>query len=422
MANFSPKLYKAASQADVLPVSKERSSAAFESPVFEEYLAKNDIAGYMTALWKGVPARDAESMRVLFYLSVKAEELDNAADLLDMLLDMEDEYAVCFWHFMDIQYEMMEKGGTRDMDQMLSAFKLSLVLGDATYLDAYPDYPSLLHRFGDHENTLLRAYINNVGRQEEPAESDEVQQIVLKDCAPEDKKEYWRSLYRRSDCSSNQIGIYHDAKAYAGKGDPYAMFIVGYLLNRGIKTKYSNPNVTLLEVDHQKALPWLKQAAEAGIVEACWETACSLSEAWYVPTDEGQKPEIRKYIEMGAEKDDPDCLEWLYKNAEDDSQRFAYLVRLADKHRTHKYTLELAKWYEEGKGCEKDEKKAFELAEYVYKHSSISPYDSSYENAVRLLCRYLREGIGCEKDPLRAADIRSAYDSEEDDMMELLSR
>jgi len=72
MANFSPSLFKAASQAEVMPVSKERSDAPFESPVFEEYLAKNDIAGYMTALWKGVPARNAESMRVLFYLSVKA--------------------------------------------------------------------------------------------------------------------------------------------------------------------------------------------------------------------------------------------------------------------------------------------------------------------------------------------------------------
>lgn len=422
MANFSPKLYKAASQAEVLPVSKERSSAAFESPVFEEYLAKNDIAGYMTALWKGVPARDAESMRVLFYLSVRDEEIDNAITILDMLMDMEDEYALSFWYHFDPLYEDMVKNDRKDLDELQQAFDSSLAKGDITYRELYPDYRSLFTRFGDTELTLLRAYINNVGRQEEPAESDEVQQIVLKDCAPQDKKDYWQSLYRRSDCSSNQIGIYSDATQYAQQGDPYAMFIVGYLLNRGIRTKYSNPNITLLEVDHQKALPWLKRAAEAGIVEACWETACSLSEAWYVPTDEGQKPEIRKYIEMGAEKDDPDCLEWLYKNAEDDSQRFAYLVRLADKHRTHKYTLELAEWYEQGKGCDKDEKKAFELAEYVYKHSSISPYDSSYENAVRLLCRYLREGIGCEKDPLRAADIRSAYDSEEDDMMELLSR
>ena len=422
MANFSPSLFKAASQAEVMPVSKERSDAPFESPVFEEYLAKNDIAGYMTALWKGVPARNAESMRVLFYLSVKAEELDNAADLLDMLLDMEDEYAVCFWHFMDIQYEMMKKGGTRDMDQMLAAFKLSLVLGDATYLDVYPDYPSLLHRFGDHENTLLRAYINNVGR-EEPEVSVQPSAISVQPCAPEDKKEYWRSLYRRSDCSSNQIGIYHDAKAYAEKGDPYAMFIVGYLLNRGIKTKYSNPNVTLLEVDHQKALPWLKQAAEAGIVEAYWETACALSEAWYVPqTDENRLEEKLKYIRMGADQDDPDCLEWLYKYSKDEHEQFKYLVRLADKYKTHEYTLELAKWYEEGKGCKRDEKKAFELAEYVYKHSSISPYDSSYEDAVYLLCRYLRNGIGCEPDPSRAADIRSSYESEEEDMMELLSR
>jgi hypothetical protein len=421
MANFSPKLFKAASQAEVLPVSKERSDEPFESPVFEEYLAKNDIAGYMTALWKGVPARDAESMRVLFYLSVKAEELDNALDILDMLLDMEDEYAVCFWHFMDIQHVMMEKAGTRDMDQYQAAFNLSLVLGDATYMDCYPNYKSLLHRFGDHETTLLRAYINNVGRIVEPKLPEE-KEIEITPCAPQDKKDYWKSLYRRSDCSSNQIGIYHDAMSYAEKGDPYAMFIVGYLLNRGIRTKYSNPNVTLLESDHEKALPWLKRAAEAGITEACWETACALSNAWYVPmTVEDKMEEKIKYIKMGAEKDDPDCLEWLYKYSKDEHEQFNYLVRLADKYKTHEYTLELAKWYEEGKGCEKDEKKAFELAEYVYRHSSISPYDSSYEDAVSLLCRYLRDGIGCEPDPSRAADISSAYESEEDDMMELLS-
>lgn len=418
MANFSPSLFKAASQAEVMPVSKERSDAPFESPVFEEYLAKNDIAGYMTALWKGVPARNAESMRVLFYLSVKAEELDNAADLLDMLLDMEDEYAVCFWHFMDIQYKMMEKGGTRDMDQMLSAFKLSLVLGDATYLDAYPDYPSLLHRFGDHENTLLRAYINNVGRQQEPENTND--EIVINPCVPEEKKNYWRGLYRRDDCSSNQETIYREALEYAKQGDPFAMYIVGYLLSHGIRTKYSNPTVTILEPNKQKALPFLRRAADAGVTEACWEAASIL----FDKEAEESKALGWQYVEKGAEKDDKDCLRGMIRRyeGEDDTKAFSYLVRLAAQKSTHEQKLKLARWYETGRGCEKDEKKAFELVEYVYNNSSASPYDSSQEDSVGMLCRYLREGIGCEPDPERADRIYRWYQDDEDRMWELLSR
>ena len=421
MANFSPSLFKAASQAEVMPVSKERSDAPFESPVFEEYLAKNDIAGYMTALWKGVPARNAESMRVLFYLSVKAEELDNAADLLDMLLDMEDEYAVCFWHFMDIQYKMMEKGGTRDMDQMLSAFKLSLVLGDATYLDAYPDYPSLLHRFGDHENTLLRAYINNVGRQNDLSTFNfQLSTFPINPCVPEEKKNYWRGLYRRDDCSSNQETIYQEALEYAKQGDPFAMYVVGYLLSHGIRTKYSNPTVTILEPNKQKALPFLRRAADAGVTEACWEAASIL----FDQGDEESKALGWQYVEKGAEKDDKDCLRGMIRRyeGEDDTKAFEYLVRLAAQNNTHEQKLKLAGWYENGRGCEKDEKKAFELVEYVYNNSSASPYDSSQEDSVGMLCRYLREGIGCKPDPERAGKIYRWYQDDEDRMWELLSR
>ena len=65
MTNFSPELHKAASGAKSLPISKARSDEPFETPVFEDYLANNDIAGYMTALWKGAAARDIESLRYL---------------------------------------------------------------------------------------------------------------------------------------------------------------------------------------------------------------------------------------------------------------------------------------------------------------------------------------------------------------------
>ena len=80
------------------------------------------------------------------------------------------------------------------------------------------------------------------------------------------------------------------------------------------------------------------------------------------------------------------------------------------------------RWCEEGRGCEKNEKKAFELAEYVWSHSSASPYDSSQEDSVDLLCRYLRNGIGCEPDDERAGRIYRDFRDDEDRMYELLTR
>jgi len=419
MANFSPELYKAASGATSQPINKARTDEPFETPVYEDYAAKGDLTGYMNALWRGAAARDVECLQVLIYLAIKSHEPEDALDLMAMLLEREDEGMLSLAEKL---YHIVQdaKKWPKEIYEDEKKYKAKLAIEFENAL-CQPGTPDSL--FNDAEPTLLRAYINNVGRQPEVEAPKEDEEIEIRNLVSQERKDYWRGLYYRSDCCSNQEAIYHEALGYAKQGDPYAMFIVGYLLNRGIRTKYSNPNITLLESDHDKALPWLKAAAEAGITEACWETACALSNAWYVPeTDEDKMEEKIKYIKTGAEKDDPDCLEWLYKYSKDEHERFTYLVRLADKYKTHEYTLELAKWYEEGKGCEKDEKKAFELAEYVYRHSSISPYDSSYEDAVSLLCRYLRNGIGCEPDPARAADIRDSYESEEDDMMELLSR
>lgn len=381
MALFSPKLFKAASGAKVMPVSGKRTNEPFESPVYEDYLAKNDIGGYMTALWKGVAARDIESMRVLFFLSVEAEEPENAFALLKMLKEAGDDFGL-----------------------------------------AQVEFTLMIPRFGNNEPALLRAYITNVGREVEDATPEEEEQPEFKDCAPQDLKDEWRGLYHRDDCSANQMSIYNEALPYAKQGDPYAMFIVGYLLNRGIKTKYSNPPVIMLEVDHQKAATWLRRAAKAGIDKACWEAACALSEAWYVPDSNGENPEIRQFIEMGAKKNDPACLEWLFKNTKEDKERFEYLERLAEAYRTYQYEIELSEWLAEGKGCEKDEKRAYELADHVYRHTEVSPYDDSHEKAAKLLARYLENGIGCEPDPDRARDIRRGLSSDWDDMMELLSR
>ncbi|MBO4518477.1 MAG: sel1 repeat family protein, partial [Paludibacteraceae bacterium] len=128
--------------------------------------------------------------------------------------------------------------------------------------------------------------------------------------------------------------------------------------------------------------------------------------------------------EKGAEKNNKDCLLCLFRHYEDkdDVKAFSYLVRLADLYHTHEYTLQLARWYEEGRGCEKNEKKAFELAEYVYKHSSSSPYDNSHEDSVDLLCRYLKNGIGCKPDYERAIRIQREFKDDEDRMWELLTK
>ena len=387
MSNYSPELYKAASGAKSLPINKERiNDPSFVTPVYEDYAAKSDISGYMAALWKGAAVRDIECLQVLIYLAVKAHEPKDALDLIDMLRETGDKAMI-------------------DISE-----KLCQIVQDEK---KWPD-----NIFDAAEPALLRAYLNNVGRQSNPEAPNE--EIPINNCVPEETINYWRGLYRRDDCSSNQEAIYHDALSYAQKGDPFAMYIVGYLLKHGIRTKYSNPNVTLLEADHDKAYPWLKRAADADIPEACWETTSIL----FSKKDPNSEALGWKYVEKGAEKNNKDCLLCLFRHYEDkdDVKAFSYLVRLADLYHTHEYTLQLARWYEEGRGCEKNEKKAFELAEYVWKHSSASPYDNSHEDSVDLLCRYLKNGIGCKPDYERAIRIQREFKDDEDRMWELLTK
>ena len=387
MSNFSPELHKAASGAKSLPINKERiDDPSFVTPVYEEYAAKSDITGYMTALWKGAAVRDVECLQTLIYLAVKAHEPKDALDLIDMLRETGDQAMI------DISDHLCQ-----------------IVQDEKEWPDSI---------FDAAEPALLRAYLNNVGRQSNAVAPNE--EVEIQDLVPEETKNYWRGLYRRDDCSSNQEAIYHDALSYAQKGDPFAMYIVGYLLKHGIRTKYSNPNVTILAADHDKAYPWLKRAADADIPEACWETASVL----FDKNNEADEALGWKYVEQGAEKDNKDCLLCLFRHYEgkDDVKAFDYLVRLADQYHTHEYTVQLARWYEEGRGCEKNEKKAFELAEYVWKNSSSSPYDSSYEDSVDLLCRYLKNGIGCEEDYDRALRIQREFHDDEDRMWELLTK
>lgn len=414
MATFSPELYKAASGAKSLPIDKARTEEPFERPVYENYAAKGDLTGYMTALWKGAAARDVECLQVLLYLAIKSHEPEDALDLIDLLLDAKDESIVPLCERLN-EIVQDAKNWPKEIYEDEQKYKSRLSVAFELALCG-PGTPDSL--FDDAEPELLRAYINNVGRQ--PIVEAPDKEITIRDIVPEETKDYWRGLYHRNDCSSNQEAIYHEALDYAKQGDPYAMFIVGYLLKHGIRTKYSNPNVTILEADHEKAFPWLQRAADAGITEACWETASVL----FGKENEADEALGWEYMEKGAKKNDKDCLLSLFRRYEgkDDTKAFRYLVRLADQYHTHEYKLKLAIWYETGRGCEKDEKKAFELAEYVWKNSSASPYDSSQEDSVDLLCRYLREGIGCEKDPERAGQIYRWYKDDEDRMWELLTK
>ena len=393
------------------------------APVFNDYLTHNDINGYLTALHKEAESGDAGSLRILLYLAVMVSEVEDAMDYIGKLMDAEDDYVLAIWPYISAAIQELSKDlGTCEDDEKYKRalgekFKTALNLGDMEYEKEHPDFASPFRLFGDKIIVMQRAYLNHVGRQTYPMIDDSV---VTKPCAPKEKIDYWYSLYRRSDCSANQETIYNDAKPYAEQGDPDAMLVVGYLLAHGIRTKYSNPNVTILHAAPDLALPFLRRAADAGMPEAYWETASAL----FNKKDTESKALGWQYVEKGAEMENKDCLRCLFGRYEgtDDAKAFGYLARLAAQNNTHEYKLTLAEWYEKGRGCNKDEHKAFELVEYVWKNSSASPYDSSQEDSVSMLCRYLREGIGCEKDPERADKIHRWYEDDEDRMWELLAK
>ena len=393
------------------------------TPLFTDYLAQNDINGYLTALHREADSGDAPSLRILLYLSVMVSEVEDAMDYVDKLMTMDDDYVFAVWPYMSAAInELNEELCTCDDDEKYkyalgAKFKTALNIGDMEYEKEHPGFESPFRIFGDKMIILQRAYLHHVGQQTYPVIDDSV---ATKPCAPKEKIDYWYSLYRRSDCSANQETIYNDAKPYAEQGDPDAMLVIGYLLAHGIETKYDSPRVTILRANPDFALPFLRRAADAGVPRACWETASVL----FNKEDAEKKALGWQYVEKGAEMDNKDCLRCLFGRYEgkDDAKAFGYLARLAAQKHTHEYKLTLAEWYEKGRGCEKDEKKAFELVEYVWKNSSASPYDSSQEDSVSMLCRYLREGIGCTPDPKRAEDIYRWNQDAEDRMWEMLTR
>lgn len=393
------------------------------TPDFKDYLAQSDIHGYMAALYNEADKGDIGSLYILLYLAIIDSEVEDVMDYMEKLLEAEDEFAFALWPGLYDAVEEMNKelGQCEDDDKYRFAlgakFKIVYNLVDLAYEKAHPDYKSPTRLFGDKTVIMQRAYCDHVGKQVYPTFDPS---IKVQPSAPEESVKGWYSLYRRSDCSANQESIYNNAIPYAEQGDPNAMLVVGYLLSHGIRTQYDYPRVDILLENKERALPFLQAAADYGLVDAYWETAAIL----FGRKDAESEALGWKYVEKGAEKNEKECLRCLFDHYEgkDDTKAFGYLERLSEAWNTHEYTLKLAWWCETGRGCEKNEKKAFELAEYVWSHSSASPYNSSQEDSVDMLCRYLKNGIGCEKDPERADEIRRWYKDDEDRMWEMLTR
>ena len=99
---------------------------------------------------------------------------------------------------------------------------------------------------------------------------------------------------------------------------------------------------------------------------------------------------------------------------------FEVLKRLAEKSRERQ--LQLAYYYEKGKGTEKDEKKALELVRGAYNNSSPTPYSDVWEDAALALADYYRRGIGTEADPKRAQEILDRLQDDREKLDECLSR
>jgi|GEM_PF-2095504 len=366
------------------------------SKVDYEALLKDSMSNpteHARVIWRGVKDGDSECMRRYLYVAYNCQAEDEIDIVAGWLADREDERALL--------YKQIRKN-----------------VADSTPLSAYcmaffdkegSPYASL---YGEMIYTLCRLHVNRVGFFEDDVETEGG---CRTDPPDEETVKYWYSLYNRSDCSSNQIGIYRDALPYAKGGNADAQFIVGYLLLNGIKTKYSSPNTVYLEPNKEEAKQYLLRAAEQGIAKAYRQLP---------HTCEYGSDEWLGYIKKGVELDIADNMEilqdWLSKHGEE--QEAARLCLKRAEKGNHKAMLEMARRYETGDGVEQNPEEAFRLADYVYQHSSISPYDSSYEDAAELLQRYYTKGIGVDPNPDKAWQIFSILKDEEERLDDLLSR
>ena len=395
------------------------------TPDFNDYLQKRDLAGYLKALWKNANNGDIGSLHALLYLAIRCSEGSDAMQFMKQLCDQKDKFGTFLTDLIVEQSQKLPKEDQEDDDKLLAMFKVWYAMA----LSAFPKHPDYEEIWGRNHNDLLRAYLNGIGENDEDEVPDATGVVADPSVeVPADQLRDWQLYYTRSDASSTLMGIYQGAIPYAKQGHPFAMFVVGYLLMSGIRTAYSSPSVEYLKPNRDAALPWLEKAAEAGIQEA-YDCVIRI---YYGRANEGGEEEraeaqrkADEWIDRGAALNDEASVEKLFKRYEEAQEwekAFPLLVRLANEFNSHEHRLELAKWYREGKGCEKDDKQALEQVEYVYNHSSASPYSSDYDDSAELLYDYLMEGIGCEKDVDRAIAIRRKLKDDWDYLEEVLSR
>ena len=395
------------------------------TPDFNDYLQKSDIAGYLKALWKNANNGDIGSLHALLYLAIRCSEGTDAMQFMQQLCDQGDKFGTFLTDLIIEESKKLPKEDQEDDDKLLAMFKVWYAMA----LSAFPKHPDYEQIWGKNHNDLLRAYLNGIGKNEEDNVPDATGVVADPSIAvPEEDLDFWKRYYTRTDASSTMMTIYEGAIPYAKQGHPFAMFIVGFVLRRGVSTSYSSPSVVYLEPHPDEALPWLEKAAEAGIREA-YDLVIGLYEGRAQRGSEEEKAEARRkadeWIDRGAGLNDKASVIRLfdsYVESQEWDKAFALLVRLANEFDSREHRFELAKWYREGKGCEKDDKKAFEQIEYVYNHSSASPYSSDYDDSAEMLYDYLMEGIGCEKDVDRAIAIRRKLKEDWDYLEEVLSR
>ncbi len=374
------------------------------TPVFEDYLKKNDLSGYMKALWQGYAEGDKESLHALLYLAVQTSNAEDALDIAEKLLDVDQDYVILFDKHLKEEMGKLSEEEQNDETTVCNAVKMAYLTTDMALRSKEESY---FYRFGEAQNTLFRGYINDAGKPQPeaklPTEDPQEEPVEV----PEDTLDYWKSYLSRTDAATTQNSIYQSAIPYAEKGHPYAMYIVGFMLYYGIKTKYSSPSMVYLEPDNEKALPWLQRAADKDIPNACWLTYYIYMMRFRKTKQAEDEQLALSYLDKGAALGNSNCIEELQKIAEEhgeDRKAFEHLKKLAETDRSAK--LKLAKYYEQGKGCEKDLKKAFELVEYVYNHSSATPYNSDWEDSAEMLADYYYEGIGCEKNVDKYFEIK----------------
>ena len=385
------------------------------TPVFADYLQKSDIAGYMKAVWKNARENDLGSLHALFYLAIQCADGETIMFCLKALNELGDEFTDCLYELVYAQMEKMPQEDQEDDDKLIGLFKMAYPFAEKQF----PNHPNYVEIYGKNHNDLLRAYMNGIGKDEDESVPDATGVVANPNVeVPEEELDYWKRYHTRSDASSSLKSIYDSARPYAQQGHPFAMFIVGKMLYKGIRTSYSSPSVVYLEPNTEAALPWHEKAAEAGVEEA-------YKYILQIYTELDNQSKLDEWIEKGVALNIEASVSSLftqYEQAGEWDKAFPLLLKLTTMFHDRKLRLKLAKWYREGKGCERDDRKAFEQVEYVYKHSSVTPYDDDHDNAAHELARYYEEGIGCEKDEDKAADIRYQLKSDWDDLDEVLSR